>query len=92
MERTFAFRQFSKKKLWKFISLKPSLKVKKRVKHKIPDSGPYWAMSGGYDIDRKLEHDAKIINECLDIEDIEEEDETENFKKVNLFYVWNNKQ
>ena len=44
--------------------------------HKIPDSGPYWAMPGGND--RKLEPDPKMASEVLDIEDIEEEeDETE---------------
>ena len=75
MERTFAFRQFSKKKLRKLFSLKPSWKVKKRVLHKIADSGPYWAMPGGND--RKLEPDPKMVSEVLDIEDVEEEDETE---------------
>ena len=73
MERTFAFRQFSKKKLRKLFSLKPSWKVKKRVLHKIPDSGLYWALPGGND--RKLEPDPKMDSEVLDIEDVEEEDE-----------------
>ena len=47
--------------------------MKKRVLHKIPDSGLYWALPGGND--RKLEPDPKMDSEVLDIEDVEEEDE-----------------
>ena len=49
--------------------------MKKRVLHKIADSGPYWAMPVGND--RKLEPDPKMVSEFLDIEDVEEEDEKE---------------